>query len=139
MSVTADNIAAQVMKMRDFLLIGAGALLGANARYWLTNYFVQRLGPAFPYGTLFINVTGSFLLGFVIVLVANRFVADPGYRLLIGTGFLGAYTTFSTFSYDTIVLLERGDILPAILNVSASVAASLVAAYLGIALARLVG
>jgi len=125
--------------MSEFLLIGAGAVLGANARYWLTNYFVQRFGPAFPYGTLFINVTGSFLLGFVLVLVGNRFVADPGYRLLIGTGFLGAYTTFSTFSYDTIVLLERGDILPAGLNVGASVALSLVAAYLGVVLARIIG
>src|SRR6476660_9179795 len=113
------------VKMSEFLLIGAGAVLGANARYWLTNYFVQRFGPAFPYGTLFINVTGSFLLGFVLVLVGNRFVTDPGYRLLIGTGFLGAYTTFSTFSYDTIVLLERGDILPAILNIGGSVALSL--------------
>jgi CrcB protein len=125
--------------MSEFLLIGAGALLGANARYWLTNYFVQRFGPAFPYGTLFINVTGSFLLGFILVLVANRFVVDPGYRLLLGTGFLGAYTTFSTFSYDTIVLLERGDLLPALLNITASVAASLIAAYLGISLARLFG
>jgi CrcB protein len=125
--------------MSEFLLIGAGAALGANARYWLTNYFVQRFGPAFPYGTLFINVTGSFLLGFVLVLVANRFVVDPGYRLLIGTGFLGAYTTFSTFSYDTIVLLEHGDVLPAVLNVGSSVAVSLVAAYLGIVLARILG
>jgi CrcB protein len=125
--------------MREFLLIGGGAVLGANARYWLTNFFVQRLGPAFPYGTLFINVTGSFLLGFVLVLVANRFVVDPGYRLLIGTGFMGAYTTFSTFSYDTIVLLERGDVVPALMNVGTSVAVSLVAAYLGIVLARVVG
>ena len=128
-----------MMRMREFLLIGGGAVLGANARYWLTNYFVQRLGPAFPYGTLFINVTGSFLLGFVLVLVANRFVVDPGYRLLIGTGFMGAYTTFSTFSFDTIVLLERGDVMPALVNVVSSVAVSLVAAYLGIVLARVIG
>jgi len=125
--------------MSEFLLIGAGAVLGANARYWLTNYFMQRFGPVFPYGTLFINVTGSFLLGFVLVLVGNRFVTDPGYRLLIGTGFLGAYTTFSTFSYDTIMLLERGDIVPAVMNVGGSVALSLVAAYLGVVLARIIG
>ena len=125
--------------MSEFMLIGAGALLGANARYWLTNYFVQRFGAAFPYGTLFINMSGSFLLGFIITLVANRFVVDPGYRLFLGVGFMGAYTTFSTFSYDTIALLERGDLLPALLNVGFSVLGSLVAAYLGIALARLVG
>jgi CrcB protein len=138
-AVTRTAKAISVVRMREFLLIGGGAMLGANARYWLTNYFVQRLGPAFPYGTLFINVTGSFLLGFVLVLVANRFVVDPGYRLLIGTGFMGAYTTFSTFSYDTIVLLERGDVLLALMNVGTSVAVSLVAVYLGIVLARVVG
>jgi CrcB protein len=127
------------MAMREFLLIGAGAAFGANVRYWLTNYFMQRFGPAFPYGTLFINITGSFLLGFLLVLLANRLVVDPGYRLLLGTGFMGAYTTFSTFSYDTIVLLERGDVLPAVINVVTSVLPSLLAAYLGIVLGRVVG
>ena len=125
--------------MREFLLIGGGAVLGANSRYLLTNYFAGRFGAAFPYGTLFINITGSFLLGFVLVLIGNRIVSDPGYRLLIGTGFLGAYTTFSTFSYDTIVLLEGGDLLPALWNALSSLLGSLVAAYLGIVLARLVG
>lgn len=125
--------------MREFLLIGAGAVLGANARYWLTNLFAGRFGVAFPYGTLFINITGSFLLGFVLVLIGNRIISDPGYRLLIGTGFLGAYTTFSTFSYDTVALLEGGDFLPALWNVVLSVVCSLAAAYAGIVVARLVG
>jgi len=125
--------------MREFLLISAGALLGANARYWITNLFAQRFGLSFPYGTLFINITGSFLLGFALVLIANRLVVDPGYRLLIGTGFMGAYTTFSTFSYDTVVLLERGDVLPAFMNAAASLLGCLLASYLGITLARLLG
>src|SRR3954447_25110275 len=125
--------------MREFLIIGVGALFGANMRYWVANLFAERFGTAFPYGTLFINISGSFLLGFVLTFVGNRVVSDPGYRLLIGTGFLGAYTTFSTFSYDTIVLLERGDIGPAVLNVGGSVALSLVAAYLGVVLARVIG
>src|SRR6185503_7291761 len=93
----------------DFLLIGTGAFLGANLRYWLTNAFSSWFGLAFPYGTLFINIRGSFLLCFVLTLIGNRLVPDPGLRLLIGTGFLGGYTTFSTFSYDTVALLERGD------------------------------
>jgi len=84
--------------MREFITIEAGALLGANVRYWVANFFGERLGLGFPYGTLFINITGSFLLGFILTLLSNRLVVDPGYRLLIGTGFLGAYTTFSTFS-----------------------------------------
>ncbi len=125
--------------MREFLLIGGGAALGANVRYWLTNYIAGRFGAAFPFGTLLINITGSFLLGFVIVLISNRIVADPGYRLLLGVGFLGAYTTFSTFSYDNIVLLEGGDLLPALWNILISVAGSLVAAYLGVVVARLIG
>ena len=125
--------------MSEFLLIGGGAVLGANARYWLTNYFAERFGLSFPYGTLFINVTGSFLLGFVLVLIGNRVIADPGYRLLIGTGFLGAYTTFSTFSYDTLALLERGDFLPALWNVLLSVVCSIIATYLGMMLARMIG
>ncbi|MEO8285834.1 MAG: fluoride efflux transporter CrcB [Chloroflexota bacterium] len=125
--------------MNEFLLIGAGAVAGANVRYWLTNYFLQRFGASLPYGTIFINITGSFLLGFALVVLADRFVDDTTYRLLIGTGFMGAYTTFSTFSYDTMVLLERGDVMPALLNVGVSVAGSLLAAYLGIVVGRLLG
>ncbi|HEY0071575.1 MAG TPA: fluoride efflux transporter CrcB [Chloroflexia bacterium] len=125
--------------MREFLLVGLGAVFGANARYWLTQLFADRFGLAFPSGTLFINVTGSLLLGFVLTLISQRFVADPGLRLLLGTGFLGAYTTFSTFSYDSIILLERGDWLPALLYAGASLFGSVFAAYLGIVLARLVG
>src|SRR3954469_11900362 len=125
--------------MQEFLLIGAGAVFGANLRYWITNYLAARWGQLFPYGTLVINITGSFLLGFVLTLIANRLVSDPGYRLLIGTGFLGAYTTFSTFSVDTLSLLERGDLLLALVNAGASVLGSIVAAYLGVILARLIG
>ncbi len=125
--------------MREFLLIGGGAVLGANLRYWVATYFAARLGQAFPYGTLFVNITGSFVLGFALTLISNRLVVDPGYRLLIGTGFLGAYTTFSAFSYDTVALLERSDLLPTLVNSGASVFGSVLAAYLGIIFARLVG
>ena len=125
--------------MREFLLIGVGAVLGANTRYWLTSLFIARFGTSFPYGTLVINITGSFLLGFVLVLISNRIAVDPGYRLLIGTGFLGAYTTFSAFSYDTIALLERGDVMQATVNAVASLLGSLFAAYLGIVLAQWIG
>ncbi|MDQ6694050.1 MAG: fluoride efflux transporter CrcB [Chloroflexota bacterium] len=124
--------------MRDFLLIGTGAVLGANLRYWIGGLFADRLGLAFPYATLFINVTGSFLLGFMLTLLANRLVADPAYRLLLGTGFLGAYTTFSTFSYDTLALLQRGDLIAALINAGASLFGSLLAAYAGVLLAQFI-
>lgn len=125
--------------MREFFLIGVGAVLGANLRYWLTQVFAGRFGAALPYGTLFINISGSFLLGFILTIVAQRFVQDPGFRLLLGTGFLGAYTTFSAFSFDTIGLLERGDVAPALLYAGASLFGSILAAYLGISIARLLG
>jgi CrcB protein len=127
------------VKATDFLFIGIGAIFGANARYVVGYYFALVFGPQFPYGTLFINVTGSFLLGFILTYLSNRLGVDPGYRLLLGTGFLGAYTTFSTFSYETIALVQRGDWLPALVNSLASLLGALVAAYLGIALATLVG
>ncbi|HEX9989855.1 MAG TPA: fluoride efflux transporter CrcB [Chloroflexia bacterium] len=125
--------------MSDFLIISAGAVLGANLRYLVANYFAARMGLAFPCGTLFVNVTGSFLIGFVLTLMATRLVADPALRLLLGTGFLGAYTTFSAFSYETIALLERGDLLPAAANSAANLLGSILAAYLGVVLGRLLG
>ena len=93
----------------------------------------------FPYGTLVVNVTGSFLLGFALTFVTGRFAADTQLRLLLGTGFLGAYTTFSAFSYDTLVLLERGEQGLALLNSAASLLGTVMAAYAGVLLARAVG
>ncbi len=127
------------MRILDFVFIGVGAVFGANARYVIGYYFALRFGPSFPYGTLFINISGSFLLGFLLTFLSNRLAVNPGYRLLLGTGFMGAYTTFSTFSYETIALLQRGDWLPAAVNSLASVVGALVAAYIGVALATLVG
>lgn len=127
------------MRISDFVFIAIGAIFGANARYLLANYFAAQFGPAFPYGTLFINVTGSLLLGFVLTFLNNRLAVDPAYRLLIGTGFMGAYTTFSTFSYETIALLQRGDWLPAIVNSVVSVVGTLLGAYVGVVLAGLLG
>lgn len=122
--------------MSEFLLISGGAVLGANARYWITNYFASQFGTSFPAGTLLINITGSFLLGFIMALIANNVMSDPAYRLFLGTGFLGAYTTFSAFSYDTVALLERGDLAAALWNVVLSVGCSLLAAFAGIMAAR---
>lgn len=125
--------------MREFLLISGGAVLGVNARYWLSRLIAAQLGPEFPWGTLVINITGSLVLGFLLTFIAQRFVVDPGLALALGTGFCGAYTTFSTFSVDTIRLMERGDLLPASLYASASLLGSIIAAYAGVVLARLVG
>jgi CrcB protein len=122
--------------VREFLLISIGAALGANARYWLANWFAQRLGVEFPWGTLFINVTGSLLIGLILTLLGQRLLADPAYRLLLVTGFLGAYTTFSTFSYETVALLQAGAYVAALGNAFNSVALGLTATVAGIWLAR---
>jgi CrcB protein len=88
--------------MKTFLIISLGAILGANARYWLGGWSAGRFGTIFPYGTLIINLTGSLILGFFITLATDRFLVDPRWRLLVAIGFLGAYTTFSTYTYKSV-------------------------------------
>ncbi|HZR82797.1 MAG TPA: fluoride efflux transporter CrcB [Candidatus Binatia bacterium] len=121
--------------MIEILSIGIGGFLGANARYLLSLWCAERFGPSFPYGTLIINVSGSFVLG-VIVGAADVRSVSPLFRLATGVGFLGAYTTFSTFTVETIRMIEAGSFFLALVNVVGSVAIGLAAALLGIALAR---
>ena len=97
-------------RMDKFLIISLGAILGANARYWLGGWAADRFGTTFPYGTLIINVTGSLVLGFFITLVTDRFLVDPRWRLLVAIGFLGAYTTFSTYTYESVNLILSGQV-----------------------------
>jgi fluoride exporter len=92
----------------DFLAISLGAVVGANLRYWMSRYALRLFGPVFPYGTLTINVLGSFILGFFMVWTTERALADPRWRLLIAVGFCGGYTTFSSYAYETMALLEQG-------------------------------
>ena len=94
--------------MLDFLAISLGAVAGANLRYWMSRYAVRLLGPVFPYGTLAINVLGSFVLGFFLVWTTERTIADPRWRLLIAVGFCGGFTTFSSYAYETMVFFEQG-------------------------------
>lgn len=118
--------------MDKFLLISAGAVLGANARYWIGTWAAEKWGSAFPYGTLLINLSGSLLLGVFMALTAERAVIDPRIRLLVATGFLGAYTTFSTFTYESISLLLKGAVVPGLLNALGSTALGLLAVAAGI-------
>jgi fluoride exporter len=119
--------------------ISLGGVFGANARYWLGGWVQQRWGAAFPSGTLVINLSGSFLLGLLMALVTERYVTPftPTLRLALGIGFLGAYTTFSTFTYETLMQLETATWSGAILNLAASVIGGLLAAWLGLRLGRL--
>jgi len=116
------------------LALAVAAALGALARYMVDVAVQRRRSPIWPLGTLAVNLSGSFVLGFVVGLGLYHGLGDP-VRTLAGTGFVGAYTTFSTFSYETIHLLQDGAYRPALLNVTLSTAGGLAAATVGLALA----
>ena len=120
------------------LAIGLGAAVGANLRYGLSIWATQRWGTAFPYGTMLINVLGSFAIGLVMVLATTRLPIGNIWRLLIVTGFLGGFTTFSTFSYETYSLLLAGSWLAAGLNILGSVGLGMIGVFLGAGLVRLI-
>jgi CrcB protein len=111
-------------------MIGIGGFAGAIARYLLGNYIGGRLGFRFPYGTLVINVSGSFLVGLSMALFA-RTTASPYWRYLIPIGFIGAYTTFSTFEYETLRAIQDGQMATGLLNVAVSVVTGFAAVWLG--------
>ncbi len=122
--------------MIRYLMVGMGGFLGAIARYVVDGWISRRMGALFPYGTLTINVGGCFVLGLFATTITERFIVHPHWRLLIAIGFLGAYTTFSTFGYETHKLMEEGSLGLALLNVLLSVTVGLIAVRLGIFLAR---
>jgi len=122
--------------MEKFIIIAAGAILGANARYWLGGWIAQRLGTLFPYGNLVINLSGSFLLGFFITLATERFLLDPRWRLLVAIGFLGSYTTFSSYTYESVEMLLKGEVWLGMLNLFGSSILGALAVVAGIWLGR---
>lgn len=121
----------------NFLMLALGAVLGASSRYYLGLWVASKLGTGFPYGTFLINATGCLILGFFGTLAAERATFVPtALRLLVAVGFAGSYTTFSTFGFETIKLLEDGDVLLALTYVLGSVLAGLLAVYLGVVAGR---
>ena len=121
----------------EYLLVGLGGFLGANARYLMANWIGGRYGTSFPYGTLVINVSGSFLIGLFLVLVTERYVVHNHWRLWFSVGFLGAYTTFSTWSFESLTLILHGGWFLGCVNLFGSMALGLTATLGGMALARL--
>ena len=122
--------------MLDFLAISLGAIVGANLRYWMSRYAFRVLGPVFPYGTLSINVLGSFVLGFFLVWTTERVMVDPRWRLLIAVGFCGGYTTFSSYAYETMAFFEQGQWTLMAANFVANNLLACLAVLAGMALAR---
>lgn len=119
-----------------YLAIAIGGALGALSRYWVYNAFLKWTSDKFPYATFTVNVAGSLLLGIAFVAMTERAQVGPAWRGLVTVGFLGAFTTFSTFSLDALSLLERGESGSALLYVLGSVLVCLAAAWLGLTLAR---
>ena len=123
--------------MRAYLAIAIGGILGCWARYAVTNLVQAIWGRAFPYGTLSINVLGSFLMGFLFFATLERLAVGPYIRVGILTGFVGGFTTFSTFAMETLLLAEQGEIGKGVAYVGLSVVLGLMAAFAGAYLARI--
>ncbi len=122
--------------MLNVVIIGIGGFFGAIARYGAALWIGQRWGRSFPLGTFVINITGSFLIGLLMSLFTERFMVNPQWRLMLIVGFLGAYTTFSTFEYETGALLKDGEWMIAAVNIVLSVFAGLLALKAGEILAK---
>jgi fluoride exporter len=122
-------------KLTQVVALSIGGVIGVNARHWLGVWVNRWASSTFPWPTLLINVSGSFAIGFVSMLLA-RWFPHPNYRLFAVTGILGGYTTYSSFAFESFVLWERGDRGLSVGYTAATVAAGFVAVVLGVALAR---
>lgn len=119
----------------EYLVIGLGGILGANARYLMAGWVTQRLGLEFPWGTFFVNISGSFVLGLFLAYML-RYPTYQYSRLFFAVGFLGAYTTFSTFSVESLQLVQNSRFLLAFFYVVSSAALGLVGAWVGFTLGQ---
>jgi fluoride exporter len=119
-----------------YLMIALGGALGAIARYQLSAMIQARVPVGFPWGTFIVNVSGCLVMGVTMTLLADRLVVHPNWRFLVPIGFIGAYTTFSTFEFETFRAVAEGAWLVGGLNVVASVLAGYVALWIGVALTR---
>jgi CrcB protein len=123
--------------MHKYLIIGSGGTLGALARYWLGNSFKIGAG-GFPDGTFIINLTGSFILGLFLTLITERFVVPTEWRLFFATGFVGAYTTFSSFTNEALTLYRQGYVVTGLLYSLTSLIGGMLFVWLGLIVARLI-
>lgn len=124
--------------MVNWLLVALGGAVGSMLRYGTGLAATRLLGPGFPWGTITVNVVGSFIIGVFVEMIARRFNASEPLRLLLVTGFLGGFTTFSSFSLDAVALIERGQSTLSLLYMLSSVGLSLLAVFAGLAAVRAV-
>ena len=124
--------------MQRYLLIAIGGAFGSMARYWVTSAVNARLGPAFPYGTLAVNMAACLVIGFLITSAVRRTGVHSAWRFLVAVGFIGAFSTFSTFEWETYSNLQTGAFLIATLYVVLSVFLGLIALWFGVLIAKVV-
>ncbi len=122
--------------MLQTIAIAAGGAVGALMRFWASNGVYALLGRGFPYGTLSVNVIGSLAMGFLYVMFLERMAVEPEVRAALLVGLLGAFTTFSTFSIETLNLIEQAEYSKALLNMILSVVGCVVAAWIGLKIGR---
>jgi CrcB protein len=119
-----------------YVLVFLGGGAGAALRYWLQGVVHQRAGAAFPYGTLVVNILGCLAIGLLMISLEERFLATPALRVFLTIGILGGFTTFSSFSYETLALVREGEHLSALVNIGLSVLACLSATWVGMQLGK---
>jgi len=122
--------------VRDFLAISLAAIIGANLRYLMSRFAAGELGAVFPYGTLGINILGSFIVGFFVIWTSERALVDPRWRLLVVVGFCGSFTTFSSYAFETMSYFEQGQWALMLTNILSNNLLCLGGALAGMALAR---
>ncbi len=124
--------------MLKYVLVGVGGCLGSILRFWLGTYIGGKMGTRFPYGTLVVNITGSFLVGFFLAVLTARTQWSPNWRYLIPIGFIGGFTTFSAFEFETLRTIQDGQIGLGLLYVAVSVIVGLVAVWGGVVAGRVI-
>jgi len=125
--------------MLNYIYVGLGAAIGGTFRFWLSNYTYKILPESFPYGTLLINVLGSFLLGVIMFYFNDRELLGPNLRIFLAIGFCGGFTTFSTFSLETMNLFRDSQFWLGFLNIGLNIILTLFAVYLAYLISKLLG
>lgn len=121
-----------------YLIVGLGGFLGAVSRFWIGGLVYDRMGTRFPYGTFVVNCTGCFLLGIAMAILTERTHLSPNWRYFIPIGFIGGYTTFSSFEYETLMAMRDGALMTGFLNIGLSVGLGFFCVWVGMMCGRAV-